>query len=67
MFPLGAQFGAASEDVGPGFFETLEDAVAFDDVAGAAGGDEVVRLLRALASAGKDEVHGHHQGVLEVR
>ena len=48
-FPLLPQFRAALEDVGLGLFEAVECAVAFDYIARTARGNQVLRLLPALA------------------
>jgi len=65
-FPGFAEFVASLEDVSFGLVEAAIDFAAFDHVAAAAAGNEILRVLLAFAGARDDEVDGHGQGIVEA-
>src|SRR5262249_19973003 len=64
--PLVALFLALGQDVFLGFFEAGEAVAAFEEIARAAGGYQVVRVLLATEGSRDYEVHGHDQAVFEA-
>jgi hypothetical protein len=61
-----AQGFTPREHKSSGFLEVPVDAFALDHVAGAAAGDEVVRMFPAFVSARHDEINGHDQSVFKA-
>jgi hypothetical protein len=49
------------------FFEAFVDTFGFDRVASPAASHEVRRVFLTLASAWKNEIDGHDQGIFEAR
>jgi len=66
VFPFLAQLLAALKHISLGFLEVLEHAAALDQIARPAGGHQIMRVLLASPRTRHNEVHAHHQIVLEA-
>src|ERR1700675_2544971 len=65
-FPCLAHFLAPRQDIFLGVLEALVNSRPLNHVAGTAAGNQVGRILLALASARNDEINGHHQRVIKA-